>query len=303
MKVLVADDSLVSRKLLEHSLRKWQFEVVMCEDGDSAWQVLETADAPRLAVLDWMMPGLDGVDIVKRLRSRSTDDYTYVLLLTAKDSQQDLLEGLSSGADDYLTKPYHEEELHMRLRTGQRILDLQQRLLATQEQLRIQAAHDGLTGLLNRTAGTGVLQRELARSRRENQPLAAVLADLDFFKGVNDTYGHQAGDDVLKETARRLVNALRAYDTVCRYGGEEFLLILPGIGADDALSLAERTRRAINAEPMVTNNVEIFSTISMGVAWCPPTCLISEETILEHADNALYKAKRNGRNRVELTRL
>src|SRR4051794_17238522 len=228
MRVLAAEDNPVFQSMLRSMLNKWGYSPIMARDGNEAWRILESENAPRLAVLDWMMPGIDGVEICRRLRSLNPEPYIYILLLTARTESQDLIEGMDAGADDYLTKPFNAHELRVRLHAGRRILDLQEELLKAREALRKQATHDGLTGLLNRTGILEKLDDELSRATRTGTPVSVLMADLDLFKSINDTRGHLAGDAVLREAARRLKAAARRYDSVGRYGGEEFLIVLPG---------------------------------------------------------------------------
>ena len=295
MKVLAAEDNPVFQSMLRTLLTNWGYETTMVRDGNEAWRVLESEDAPRLAVLDWMMPGMDGVELCRRVRAANREPYIYILLLTGRTESQDLVDGMEAGADDYLTKPFNAHELRVRLRAGRRILDLQEELLLAREALRQQATHDGLTGLLNRGSIFDVLRIELARSAREHQPVALLMADLDGFKDINDTYGHLAGDAVLREAAQRMKAAARSYDSVGRYGGEEFLIVLPGCDIHDANAQAERVRKSIEARPFSTGRESIRVTCSIGLSCardCPPDVLVRE------ADAALYEAKSAGRNRV-----
>ena len=295
MRVLAAEDNPVFQSMLRTMLTKWGYQAVIARSGTEAWNILQSEDAPRLAVLDWMMPGMDGLEICRRIRSARQEPYIYILLLTARTESQDLIEGMDAGADDYLTKPFNAHELRVRLRAGRRILDLQEELLKAREALREQATHDGLTGLLNRSSILEKLDEELSRAARAGDPVSVLMADLDRFKSINDTLGHLAGDAVLREAARRLKSTARRYDSVGRYGGEEFLVVLPGCDASDAALQAERMRDAIGAMPFVTPSRPVTVTASLGVA-CSSHC--PREALVRDADDALYEAKGNGRNCV-----
>ncbi|MGD0428586.1 MAG: diguanylate cyclase [Candidatus Acidiferrales bacterium] len=301
-RILIAEDDPVSRRLLELFLVKWGFEVAVATTGTEALAMLERMDAPRLAILDWMMPGMEGVQVCQKLRESSDRPYVYVMLLTARTQKEDLLQGLESGADDYLTKPFDSQELRARLHVGQRILDLQDQLIAAGEELLYRATHDNLTGMVNRGVIMDTLRRERARQAREGGSFGIVLVDLDHFKYVNDTHGHLAGDDVLREAAQRMMGCVRPYDSVGRYGGEEFLIVVPSSDAMGTMGLAERMRRAIEAKPMVTNSVSIAVTASFGVTASIDKSPLDAQEILRLADAALYRAKERGRNRVELAR-
>jgi len=200
VKILIADDEPVSRRMLQGLLTKWGYEVVAAEDGKVAWERLITPDAPRIALLDWMMPERNGVDVCRDMRLQRPEPYTYILLLTAKDAKESVVEGLDSGADDYLTKPFHPQELKARLRVGIRLLELEDTLVQAREAMRFKATHDALTGIWNRGTILETLERETLRSRREGTSLGVIIGDLDHFKSVNDTYGHLIGDRVLRET-------------------------------------------------------------------------------------------------------
>ncbi|MGH9452142.1 MAG: GGDEF domain-containing response regulator [Terriglobia bacterium] len=298
MRVLIAEDDPVSRRVLQAHLSKWGYDVQATRDGQEAWDALRQADAPRLAILDWMMPSLDGIDVVRRLRKEPGAAYVYVVLLTAKGQKEDLLEGLEAGADDYLTKPFDAHELQARLRTGRRILDLQTELIAAQEALRKEATHDYLTGVWNRAGILDLLQRECARTLRAKGAVSVIMADLDHFKSVNDTYGHLVGDDVLREAARRMHASIRAYDSIGRYGGEEFIVVLPECDAAGGHQQAERLRLGVGSQPFETTGGAIRITLSLGVAAMSEGSPPDYQTLLRLADAALYRAKEAGRDRT-----
>jgi two-component system cell cycle response regulator len=298
LRVLVADDNPVFRCMLRSMLGKWGYEAVEASDGVKACSLLESADAPRLAIMDWMMPGIDGVEICRRVRAAAREPYIYIMLLTARTESEDLVEGMDAGADDYLTKPFHAQELRVRLRAGWRILELQRELLNTREELRVQATHDSLTGLWNRASILETLDKEVLRAQREGCPLGMLLIDLDHFKMVNDSHGHQAGDVVLREAARRIRSTIRRYDTAGRYGGEEFVVVLPATDLAGGVAQAERVRQAIAGERMAAAGALVEVTCSIGVSdWHGPGA--GDALVLIHdADEALYEAKRSGRNCV-----
>ena len=301
MKVLIADDDQISRTVVKALLTKWGYEVMEAEDGGHAWKILQEEDSPRLVVVDWMMPGMDGLELCRRLRESVDKNYHYIILLTGRDSKEDIIGGLNAGADDYITKPFMPQELEVRLRTGRRILDLQQSLQEALEVQRYQAQHDPLTGILNHGEILKELERELIRADRQGSSLAVIMGDLDHFKKVNDIFGHVAGDAVLVEVAQRMRNDIRLYDAIGRYGGEEFLLVLPGCAIEEAKQIANRILKSTREQPIVFQGNAIAVTISLGLAFNKvgePTALIE---IVQAADSALYQAKQNGRNRLAIT--
>ena len=297
MNLLVADDDVVSRRLLEISLSHSGYRVSVAKDGLEALRVLEGQDSPRLAILDWMMPKVDGLEICRALRKRAPEPYIYILLLTAKDQREEMIEGLEAGADDYIAKPFNILELKARLRSGMRILELQEQLVSAREQLREHATRDSLTGLWNRRAILEILDKELIRSIREGAPVSIILADIDHFKRINDTQGHLAGDAVLREVARRMEASVRAYDSVGRYGGEELLIVSPSCGISEAVEQAERLRMCVSQEVFAVPGDVVGVTMSLGVAFATAEVRKSGE-LLRLADEALYTAKNAGRNRV-----
>jgi diguanylate cyclase (GGDEF)-like protein len=299
-RILIAEDDAVSRRLLEVFLVKWGFEVVVATNGTDALQLLERMDAPRLAVLDWMMPGLEGVQVCQKLRANTDRPYVYVLLLTARAQKEDLLHGLECGADDYLTKPFDAQELRARLHVGQRVLDLQDRLIAISEELLFRATHDTLTGVANRGVILDIVSRERMRQARDGKSFGIVMVDIDHFKYVNDTYGHPIGDVVLQETSKRMAASVRPYDFVGRYGGEEFLIVVPTSDVPGLMGLAERIRKSIESKPVHTEAGGISITASLGVAASTESNPQDAQELLRLADDALYRAKQRGRNRCEL---
>ena len=302
MKVLIADDEPVSRRLLESGLRRWGYEVVTASDGLEVSQILQQPNAPKLLVLDWLMPGMDGIQLCREIRRRQDEEaYTYILLLTAKRTTDDVVEGLESGADDYLTKPFDSHELKVRLRTGRRILHLMDQLVAASEALRELATHDTLTELWNHAAILEALETELMRARRHETSLGVVMFDLDRFKYVNDMYGHLVGDAVLREVARAVNSSIRSYDSAGRFGGEEFLLVLPGCDEKTAVGHAERLRKTLSQLAVHTEQGVVRITASFGVAVGGSELDADAGALIKTADDALYRAKRAGRNRVEFS--
>ncbi|MGO8815738.1 MAG: diguanylate cyclase [Terriglobia bacterium] len=300
-RILVAEDQSNFRHMLKSFLSNWGYEFVVVSDGLEAWKVLQGENRPRLALLDWMMPNMDGVEICRSVREMRPDPYTYLLLLTSRDEKQDVVDGIEAGADDYLVKPFDPQELRARIHAGERIITLEDRLIRAQEDLRQLATHDFLTGLLNRRASVESLLVELDRGCRTGDPVCIVLADIDHFKKINDTYGHQTGDEILCEVAHRMQGSLRRYDTAGRFGGEEFLLILPECTLAEGAKLAQRICRLVRAEPVKTKNESIEVSISLGVAVANQVAPTDLEAFLGWADVALYKAKAAGRNRVEFS--
>jgi diguanylate cyclase (GGDEF)-like protein len=298
VRILIADDEAVSRRRLQAALESLGHDVTTCCDGHAAIEALLADDGPRLAILDWMMPGADGLEVCRRVRA-SVGHYTYIIILTARDRREDVLAAYDAEADDFLSKPLDVLELRARLRSGERVLLLQERLLAIQEALRLQATRDPLTGLWNRRMILEQLDREFQRAAGSGQPLAVTVADLDHFKQVNDGHGHAVGDAVLRAAADRLRSMLRSYDFIGRYGGEEFLIILPGCEAGLALSIAERTRRAMAAAPLDIDGRAMSVTVSMGVACSGPT-MANPAALIHAADQALYRAKAAGRDRIDI---
>ena len=300
MKILLADDEPIARTMLEHWLAGWGYEVTLARDGESALQALKDDQELRLLVVDWVMPKKDGIEVIKAIRNGPQEPYVYTVLLTAKDDKSDIIAGLDAGADDYLVKPCNPLELKVRLRAGRRVIELQEQLVKARESLRFEAMHDSLTGLLNRGAVLEQLNKELLRASRRGAPVSVLMGDLDHFKTINDEYGHAAGDAVLLETSRRLKAGVRAYDSVGRLGGEEFIAVLPECDAKTGLSVASRLCRALADEPTKYNGTYITHGISIGVAATDQFGSARADELMRAADAALYRAKHAGRSRALL---
>ena len=295
MRILIAEDDATSRLLLTRVLQGWGYEVLATKDGAEAWDVLRTGEAPRLAILDWMMPGMDGVEVCRRVRARETLQPAYIILLTALGDKTSVVEGLGAGADDFVGKPYDPDELRARLEVGRRMVELNDELLEAQHALEILAHTDSLTGVLNRGAIVDELERELERAARDESPFALGMLDIDHFKLVNDEHGHAAGDVVLREVVRRVLGVLRPYDTLGRFGGEEFLVLAPGVDGGGLREVLERVRRAVGSRPIDVGGHELTVTVSIGGA-VHAGC--TADHLIARADDAMYAAKQEGRDRV-----
>lgn len=298
MKVLIAEDDVVQLRLLEVTLSKWGYQVLSARDGEMAWQFLQQEDGPILAILDWMMPGYSGPQLSRLIRDQSAKLYTYIILLTARKDKESIIEGMDAGADDYLGKPYILDELAARIRAGKRILHLQEELVKAQEALREEAMRDPLTHLWNRRTIFNRLEAELKASKSTGKPVGVILADLDHFKQINDTRGHLFGDHVLLETVKAMQGAMRPTDSIGRFGGEEFLMIIPGCGFDETIRAAERIRSAVESMRIRRGEESTQVTVSFGCTASIPARNDSLEMLLRTSDEALYESKRQGRNRV-----
>lgn len=299
LKILVADDDRISLRLMERMLKCNGYDVCTAEDGLQAASMLCAEGGPRLALIDWMMPGLDGPSVCREVRKRQDGSYVYIMLLTSKQLSEDVVNGLQAGADDYLTKPCNPAELEARLRSGQRILRLEDNLINAREEMRQKATHDELTTLWNRSAILALLKSEISRSARDHSPLSLLLADIDHFKRINDSSGHLVGDEVLREVSTRLLHAVRGHDAVGRYGGEEFLIVLGGCDSRDAGARAEQVRSRIGEFAIATAAGSTSLSISVGVITIEhPDGLAPIEIYLKQVDEALYRAKAAGRNQV-----
>ena len=297
MRILIAEDDVTSRLLLTRVLANWGYDVTATRDGAEAWEALQAQDAPRLMILDWMMPGMDGVEVCRRVRARETLQPPYIILLTALGDKDRVVAGLEAGADDYVGKPYDAAELRARLEVGRRLVELNDDLLKAQHALEILARTDALTGVLNRGAVVKELEKEIERATREGTRLGLGMLDIDHFKLINDTYGHRAGDAVLCAVVRRIRGVMRPYDTFGRFGGEEFLVLVPGLAEEDLKDVLERLRDAIGSAPIVVDGHQLIVTASLGGATRDDE---SADSLIARADNALYAAKKQGRDRVAM---
>jgi diguanylate cyclase (GGDEF)-like protein len=296
MRILIADDDFTSRTVLAGVLRKSGYEVQVTVNGAEAWQVLQQADAPRLVILDWIMPEMDGLEVIRLARGEQTERPPYIILLTTRGEKSDIIMGLDAGANDYLAKPFDSGELRARIEVGRRMVELQNALVESKEILAHQASHDLLTGLLNRRAIFERLGQELVRAGRSGDTLAIGMIDIDHFKQVNDRYGHQTGDDVLCGFVQLLKESFRSCDALGRIGGEEFLVIAPMSQENDGLAVFTRALGNVAGSEIATRTVPLAITMSIGLTIA--TWQDSVDKILETVDDALYQAKKEGRNRV-----
>ena len=298
MEVLIAEDDNITRHKLEKLLTDMDFEVVSCKDGLEAWKATQSKNAPNLLILDWMMPGMDGLEICRKIREQAREPYTFILLLTSKSRSDDFVEGMEAGADDYITKPFNNSELRARLKAGKRIIELNEELLSVRDRFEKQATHDKLTGLYNRHYMVKTLEDELARALRYQTDLSCILLDLDCFKDVNDSFGHSFGDLVLREFSASLMQNVRKTDIPIRYGGEEFMVLLPNTGIAGAQNVAEKIRTTCEKMMYDDGHNSTTVTVSIGIASVKQNQLIESKEIMACADKALYQSKAEGRNRA-----
>ncbi len=302
MKILIAEDDLISCRILEKNLQNWGYDVILAKSGEEAWQALKNEDL-RMTILDWMMPGMGGVEICKKMRHRKRNKYTYIILLSAKDRKQDIIAGLSSGADDYMTKPVNFLELRARLQTGRRIIDLEDKLILIQSQLKDMASRDNLTKLWNRGEIIKFLREELERGQREKKAVAVMMMDVDYFKKINDFFGHDIGDAALLQVVSRIKRKARKSDKVGRYGGDEFIVVLPHCGLGEIKMIAERLRVSIARRGVKTDLETIPVTISVGCVSSENMPQPTAKKLIRTSDEALLKAKNQGRNCVVVENL
>jgi two-component system, cell cycle response regulator len=302
MKTLIVEDEPEFRLLLSVLLRQHSYDVIEAMDGQTAWDMLQKDTIP-LVLTDWVMPQMHGPELIRKIRAANFPHYTYIILLTARTAHQDLVDGLTSGADDYLVKPFDSDEMNARLQIAERILGLETKLRETLDQMKILALKDSLTGILNRRAIIEAAEIELERTHRQNTSLSLLMVDLDHFKSINDRFGHAAGDRALKLVVEEILNKLRPYDQVGRWGGEEFLIVLPNTESEEAFQIADRLRVYIAESEM---DLEVGEkqklTMTLGVTSTSLGNNLNLDLLVKQADVALYLAKNNGRNRVVVYR-
>lgn len=301
MKVLITDDDITTRLTLRGLLSKHDCEIVEAASGLEALEVIQSDSPPNLIFMDWNMPDLSGVEVTSLLRETLTEDQPYVIIVSSYNAEQQIIEALSYGADDYITKPVDGNFLNAKFAVAKRIIDTQEKLKQSNEVLQKLAYYDELTGVLNRRAGAASFMVEMERCVRGDQNLSVAMVDIDHFKKVNDTYGHQAGDVVLKEFASTLRKTIRPYDIICRYGGEEFMLIAEVNNEAEAQHLFERVRQNVSELVIQLDKTTINITASFGVYVVTPSTQLTLHEMIKHADKALYQAKGEGRNRVIVT--
>jgi len=301
LKVLIAEDDRISSKILEKNINEWNYKAVVTKDGKEAWNILKENDI-TLAIIDWMMPGISGIELCRKIRKEKKHKYTYIILLTAKKNQEDINKGLLAGADDYVTKPFNRFELKARLQTGKRIIELENERNRLEKILVIRSQQDSLTSLWNKSMILRLLNEEISRSQREKHPIGVLMGDIDHFKKINDTYGHQIGDNVISEVASRLKKNIRLYDKIGRYGGDEFLIILPNCNSMNLGRVANRLHKSLIDTKINTEIGALQITISIGGASCEIVDETAPDNLIKSSDSALYKAKNKGRNSVVITK-
>lgn len=291
MKVLVAEDDPVYMRELQSFLETWGYEVTHAPDGYVAMEVLKSVDPPRLAIVDWVLPGMDGLELCRELRKDPAGPYVYVLLSSDKRQKRDIVEGLDARADDYLSKPIDPGELRTQLQTGRRIIALQESLLSARDALRFGSTRDPLTGLLDRAGIIHALLGELERSQRQREPLAVVLGGLHHLDRISEKLGRMEADWALGQAAHRIQSGLRVYDTVGRYADDLFLAVVPRCDAARALKLAERLRASIQSRPFDLSDGPLPVTISVGLAASEDGKDADARTLIDAAFSALSRAK------------
>jgi two-component system chemotaxis response regulator CheY len=294
-RILVIEDDRTSRLTLGRHLAREGYAVSAAETGEEGWGLLQE-DPHRLVLLDWNLPGIQGSEVCRLIRTAEQDVYTYIIILTSNEDRESLLEAFDAGADDYMTKPFERLELKARLRVAERLLNFHARMKESEKKLRDLAEKDGLTKVLNRRALQQRLEDRLRDGMLGSGSVGFLMADIDFFKRVNDTYGHLAGDEVLRQVGARIRDSIRTSDDVGRYGGEEFGIVVPGASEAAISAVTQRVWNVIRTSSVPFEDEDIAVTVSIGAAVGDPGTPVDE--LLGEADAALYQAKREGRDRV-----
>ena len=299
MRILIAEDDLTSRAMLSAVLKKAGNEVIETVNGKEALEELQKPDYPKLVILDFVMPEMDGLEVIRRVRAQKFTRPPYIIMLTSKGEKSDIITGLDAGADDYLTKPFDVGELSARIEVGKRLVNLQAELVESREAIAYQASHDSLTDLLNRRAILSILEELLVRCHEQGEGIAIGMIDIDHFKLINDTYGHQVGDDILVGLAKIFNKSISIIGSIGRFGGEEFLAILPIKKNEDPLLPFNQLCSTISSHQFETRSGPISLTVSIGVTHAMQQATVDE--LIGTADSALYQAKNNGRNCVVIS--
>ncbi|MBD2858123.1 diguanylate cyclase [Spongiibacter sp. KMU-158] len=292
MELLIIDDDPITRMALCALAEEWGFVPIEADNAQSALKVLEDPDPPHLLVIDWSMPGMSGPELCKIIRARDDGQFFYIMMLTGREGNEAIVEAMESGADDFVHKPFDYQVLKVRLKAGSRIVRLEQTL----NQL---ASRDPLTQCWNRRMLDELRDNAIAEAKRKQTPLALMVLDIDHFKAINDNYGHPAGDAAIKHVVSVINHNLREYDLVGRFGGEEFVVVLPRTDTESAWGVAERIRAAIQFQPAIIDaDTKIDMTISIGLAELNQEEGESGAELFDRADQALLDAKHQGRNRI-----
>lgn len=309
MKILIAEDDLIPRMILKTAVEQFGHECLVAEEGNAAWEIFQHNQV-NVIISDRIMPGMDGIELCRRVREAVSDSYTYFIFITSLGEREHLLDGINAGADDYLPKPFNPDDLRIRLQVAARITSLHRQLSQQKSELERlnlelyeQGRRDPLTSLGNRLRLMEDLPILMGQAERYGHQYAALMCDVDFFKSYNDHYGHLAGDEVLRSLSQIIFRTGRSGDTAYRYGGEEFLIVLPEQSPKQALVVAERLRKGVEtmAIPHLAKDPPGVITLSIGVAMLNPGDPRPTHLWIKRADDALYRAKQAGRNRIELS--
>lgn len=293
MRVLIAEDEPISCRALERSISDWGYDTVTAKNGHEAWTAIEKNEV-QLAVLDWMMPEIDGIELCRRIRHRYQEDksrHIYIILLTGRDQEEDIITGLSAGADDYVVKPFNFRELKIRLQNGERIVKIDKEHVDS-------ASYDSLTNVWNRSTILGFFDEELVRSRQENRATSLIIVDVDDLGRLNRSHGHFTGDVVLIEIANRLKKNVRGYDRLGRYGGDELAVVLPCSGLIHVEAIAERLRRSINEKKIKTKKGALDVTVSLAGISSDISQHANGDELRKACERALLSAKERGPNKA-----